>query len=292
MKYFLDSIRTLSYWKYALFSAEAVAKILTVVGTLYLFVELLDTFKIYKKDDYHSYALLIMLGISIVYVLLNRRPVSRVRYKAPKKDLTFEVLIGDLFEMPGEIIISSNSTFDTDIASGLISSESLQGQFALKVFNGQTAEIDRQIEASLSGESFTVNNTRPGKKKEYPIGTVARIDANGKHFYLLAMAHMMPTRNAYSDPRILDEALEGLWKNMAAKGERGDIAMPLVGTGRGRVAIPRKKIVEKIAQSFADASQQTIFSNKLTIVSRPEDAARFSLNLFQIRDYLSQSLHI
>lgn len=292
MRYFFDSVRTFSYWRYAIFSREAIAKVLAAVGALYLFVELLDTFKIYQKDKYHSYGLIVIFVAATFYVLATRRPVRRVRYKVPKKDLTFEVLIGDIFKMPGEIIISSNSTFDTDMATGLISPNSLQGQFALQLFSGQTVEIDRQIDVSLAGEGFTVNDTRPGKKNEYPIGTVARVDANGKRFYLLAMAHMQASGNAQSSPQILDDALQGLWKNMTAKGEHGDIVMPLLGTGRGRVAIPRKKIIEKIAQSFADASHDGIFSNKITIVCRPEDAARFSLNLFQVRDYLIQSLHV
>lgn len=292
MRYFFESIGTFSYWRYALFSREAMAKVLATVGALYLFVELLDTFKIYKKDQYYSYGLIIIVVVAIIYVLATRRPVRRVRYKIPKKDLTFEIVIADLFNMPGEIIISSNSTFDIDIASGLIASNSLQGQFTLQIFNGQTAEIDRQIDASLSGEAFTVNTARPGKKNEYPIGTVARINDGGRHYYLLAMAHMLSSGNAHSDAQILDDALEGLWKNMALKGERGNIVMPLIGTGRGRVAIPRRKVIEKIAQSFADASHDAIFSNKLTIVCRPEDVTSFSLNLFQVRDYLSQSLHI
>lgn len=292
MKYFFDSITTLSYWRYAIFSTEAAAKLLAAVGSLYLFVELMDTFKIYKKDEYHSYGIFVILAFAIVFVLTTRRPVMRVKFKVPKKDLTFVVMIGDIFEVPGEIVISSNSTFDTDLASGLIAANSLQGQFTLKVFNGQTAEIDRQIEKSLAGEAYKVVETRPGKKKEYPIGTVARIDAGGRSYYLLAMAHMEAGGNAFSNGRILDEALEGLWRNMAAKGERGDIVMPLIGTGRGRVAIPRKKIVEKIVQSFADGSQNIIFSNKLTIACRPEDASKFSINLFQIKDYLTQSLHV
>ena len=170
MKYFFDSILTFSYWRYALFSTEAAAKLLAAIGSLFLFVELLDTFKIYRKDEYHSYGILLIMAFAIAFVLATRRPVKRIRFKVPKKDLTFEVLIGDLFEMPGEIVVSSNSTFDTDLASGLIAANSLQGQFTLKVFNGQTDEIDRQIEKSLAGKHFQVVETRPGKKKEYAKG--------------------------------------------------------------------------------------------------------------------------
>lgn len=291
MKYFFESIRTRAYWRYALFSVEAIGKFLGVVGVLYLCVDLADAFNIYKKDRYSYYGLIILVLLALAYVLSTRRPLSRVSYKMPQKDFAVEVLIGDLFKIPGEVIISTSSTFDTDMASGLIAASSLQGQLATNYFNGQTTEVDRQIELSLAKESFIVNENRPGKKKEYPIGTVARVSSHSKNFYLVAMSHMDENRNAHSDLKMVDEALEKLWVNLASKAEVGDIVMPLMGTGRGRVAYPRKKMIERIAQSFTDACSERAFSNKLIIVVRPEDASKFSLNLFQVRDYLGQSLH-
>ena len=291
MRYFFESIRTRAYWRYALFSGEAIGKFFAVVGILYLCVDLADAFNIYKKDQHSYYGLIFLVVLALLYVLSTRRPLSRVSYKIPQKDFAVEVLIGDLFKIPGEVIISTSSTFDTDMSSGLIAVTSLQGQLATNYFNGQTTEIDRQIEMSLSGEQFTINERRPGKTKEYSIGTVARVSAHSKNFYLVAMSHMDENRNASSDLKMIYEALEKLWVNLASKAEVGDIVMPLMGTGRGRVAYPRKKIIERIAQSFADACNQRAFSNKLIIVVRPEDASKFSLNLFQVRDYLGQSLH-
>jgi hypothetical protein len=291
LRYFFESIRTLTYWRYALFSGEAIGKFFAVMGILYLCVDLADAFNIYKKDQYSYYGLIILVVLALMYVLSTRRPISRVSYKIPQKDFAVEVLIGDLFKIPGEVIISTSSTFDTDMSSGLIAVTSLQGQLATNYFNGQTTEIDRQIEVSLSREQFTINDKRPGKKKEYPIGTVARVSAHNKNFYLVAMSHMDENGNASSDLKMIDEALEKLWVNLASKAEIGNIVMPLMGTGRGRVAYPRKKMIERIAQSFTDACNQRAFSNKLIIVVRPEDASKFSLNLFQVRDYLGQSLH-
>jgi len=291
MKYWWESVRTTAYWRYALFSGEAIAKFFSALGVLYLLINLADTFKIYEKGQYSNYGILILIALAIIFVIFTRRPVSRVSYKVPKKDYTFEVKISDLFKESGEIIISSNTTFDTDMSSGLISTNSLQGQFATQFFNGQTIEIDRQIEESLASENYIEVDGKPGKRKKYPLGTVARVSAHGKNFYFLAMSDINSEGTAFSNVRMLDEALEGLWSNMARKGELGDVIMPLMGTGRGRVAIPRKKIIERIAQSFADASQEQVFSNKLSIIVRPEDASKFSLNLFQVRDYLSQSLN-
>lgn len=291
MKYFFESIRTKAYWRYALFSGEAVGKFFAIVGILYLCVDLADAFNIYKKDRHSYYGLIILVLLALAYVLSTRRPLSRISYKIPQKDFAVEVMIGDLFKVQGEVIISTSSTFDTDMSSGLIAVTSLQGQLATNYFNGQTTEIDRQIEQSLSKDQFTVNDKRPGKKKQYQIGTVARVNAHGKNFYLVAMSHLDENGNASSDLKMIDEALEKLWVNLASKAELGDIVMPLMGTGRGRVAYPRKKMIERIAQSFTDACNERAFSNKLIVVVRPEDASKFSLNLFQVRDYLGQSLH-
>jgi hypothetical protein len=292
MAYYWKSVRTWSYWSYALFSLEGGGKLLAALGVLYLFVEIADFFQVYKQDQYGHFGIFMLVALSVLWVLTTRRPVSRVRYKVPKKDLSFEVVIGDLFERPGELVISSNSTFDTDMSAGLIAPDSLQGQLAAKFFGGQTADIDRQIELSLKNEPFETNERRPGKKKEYPIGTVARVSAHGRNFYLVAMAHLNENGTAYSDVKMLDEALERLWPNMAKKAELGDMVIPAMGTGRGRVPLPRKKVIEKIAQSFAYASAENAFSNRLVIVVRPQDAEKFAINLFEVRDFLGMSLHI
>jgi hypothetical protein len=209
MRYWWDSVRTFSYWRYALLSGEAAVKFFSVLGVLFLIVELADTFQIYTRDKHSKFGLIVLVAMSVGFVLITRRPVSRVRYKVPKKDLTFEVKIGDVLDEPGEVVVSSNTTFDTDMRDGLISTNSLQGQVATQFFSRQTSEIDRQLEASLANEEYKENEERPGKKKEYALGDVARITAHGKNFYFVAMSFMNADGTAYSNAKMLDEALEG-----------------------------------------------------------------------------------
>ena len=292
MKYLYDSIKTWNYWRYALFSRAAIVNFFSVIGVLATCIELADTFKIYTKDQNSYYGFIILVVVALLYVLYSRRPISSVSYKIPHKDFSIEVWIDDLFNIPGEVIISTSSTFDTDMSNGLISVKSLQGQLATNYFKGQTTDIDRQIEDSLLNEQFITNSSRPGKKKEYPIGTVARVSSHDKNFYLVAMSHLDENRNASSDLKMIDDALDKLWVNLGTKAEIGDIIMPLMGTGRGRVPYPRFKMIERIAQSFTNACKQKAFSNKLIIVVRPEDASNFSLNLFKVRDYLGLSLYV
>lgn len=291
MKYFFKSIITFSFWKYALFSFEALAKLFASVGALYFFMEILDFLSIYTKDHYSKYAIFPIFLVAIAHVIFTRRPVKKVTYKVPQKDYIFEVKIGDIFSEAADVVISTNTTFDTAIANGLIAAESLQGQLALKLFQGNITEIDRQLDLSLQNLPHEIRVNAPGKDKEYPIGTVAKVMIPGKNFYFVAMSRLNDQGNAKSTLRDIEDALSGLWQYVNDQGDLRTLAIPLMGTGRGRIDLPRKKMIERIAQSFADASKFKTFSNKLTIMIRPEDAEKFGVNLFEIRDFLMRSLH-
>lgn len=291
MKYFLNSVTTWSFWRYALFSAEAIATIFAIVGAIWTFMELLDFLSIYSKGQYSQYAIVPILLASVVIVIATRRPVARITYRVPARDYTVEVKIGDIFKESGDVVISSSTTFDTDVASGLIAPDSLQGQFALRVFQSNTVAIDQQLDVGLKGIPSTKRADAPGKIHEYAIGTVAKVSVPGKNYYFVAMSRLNEHGTAMSTVRDVEDALEGVWKFVAAQGELRTLVLPLMGTGRGRLAVPRKKMIERIAQSFADASKEKVFSNRLVIMVRPEDAERFALNLFEVRDYLVRSLH-
>jgi hypothetical protein len=291
VRYFFRSICTFSFWRYALFSAEALSKLLATIGAIYLFMELMDFLHIYTKDQYSSLAIIPITVAALLFVIVTRRPVSRVTYKAPQRDYRFEVKIGDIFAENADIVISSSTTFDTDMSKGLIAVESLQGQLALQVFQGNTTEIDRQLSEGLRRYEHVLRADAKGKKEEYPIGTVSKVTAAGRIFYFVAMSRLNEHGTARSTLHDIDDALEGLWRFIGDQGELRNLAIPLLGTGRGRIELPRKKMIERIAQSFADASRDRIFSNKLTILVHPQDAENFGVNLFEVRDYLIRSLH-
>jgi Domain of unknown function (DUF6430) len=287
----LASYFTWSYWKYAVLSRQAGADFLAAAGALYLALELLDFFKIVQRESLPPSTFFLVLGTAVVWVLLTRRPVSRIAYKIPKKDFCYEIRIADLLDSKEDIVVSTNTTFDTDISDGLISPKSVQGQVLLRYFDGKTDELDKQIRKSLATQHFT-EAISPGNKKRYPIGTVAKVSAHGKNFYFLAMAELNEHGNASTDLGSIQKALAGLWNFIARRGEIGDLAIPPIGTGRGRLELPRKKIIEMIAQSFADASRERVFANKLAIVTSPDDASKHEVNLYELRDFLTLSLHV
>lgn len=291
MRYTLNSIKTWSFWRYALVSNAAIAKIFATLGVLYLFLEIIDFFGIYTKDQFSKFSIIPMFVLAIFYVVLTRRPITKISYKLPSKDYLIEVQIGDIFEGSNDVVISTATTFDTEMANGLIATDSLQGQVATKFFNSNTVEIDKQLEETLKNLDSKTRSDAPGKKKEFPIGTVAPIRSHGRTFYFVAMSRLSKNGTAGTSLREVEDALESLWKYILENGELKDLSIPLMGTGRGRTGFPRKKMAERIAQSFADGSKTKIFCNRIRIVIRPEDAEKFEVNLYEIRDYLMQSLH-
>lgn len=290
MKYFFKSIATYSFWRYALLSGEALAKLLATVGALYLFMEILDFLGIYTKDRYSSYAIIPIIIFGILYVVITRRPITRISYKMPGRDYVVEVRIGDIFTGTNDVVVSTNTTFDTSMSDGLIATDSLQGQVATRFFQSNTDEIDKQLQSDLSKVSGTSRVDAPGKNVEYPIGTVARVKGHGRTFYFVAMSRLNAQGTASATIREVEDALSSLWAFILTHGELKDLSVPLMGTGRGRTGYPRKKMSERIAQSFSDGSKDQVFSSKLSIVIRPEDAENFGVNLYQIRDYLVQGL--
>lgn len=288
--YFWHSVRTWSYWKYALFSLNAGKAFLSSLGTIWLFLEMLRFFRIINQSDIPKYGIFCAIFFSIFIVIIIRRPIAKICYKLKRKDMSIEVVISDLFSIEGQKIISTNTTFDTETENGLIAADSLQGQFAKKYFPENIKKLDQEIEQALDGRNYSAVENPLRKNKRYDIGTVAKIMVRQEIFYLLAMGELNRNGTAETSLPFIRTTLDKLWHFISSEGENYPVVIPLLGTGRGRITTSRKKMIEIHAQSFINASKDRIFSNKLIITIWPDDAKNFEINLLEIKDYLTHSL--
>jgi hypothetical protein len=280
MKYIFNSIFSRAYWRY-IFSLEGLKSILAIFGIIWLIVETLDFFHVYTRDKYASFAFFIFLILSVVISIFLKRPIKSISLAFPEHDFTIEVRIANLFDLSGATMISTNTIFEADVAAGKIAVDSLQGQFTAKYYTGNQNELIK----SINEELVLINSPSP-----YPIGTTIPIHTHGKTFYFTAMAELGPGGNASSSLSQVQDALNGLWEYVKHRGELIELVVPIIGTGRGRVKISRKKMIAQIAESFVKASAQSKFSEKLIIAVRPEDAQNFGINLYDIKDHLNHVL--
>lgn len=263
---------------------------MAVVAGIWTFVDILDSFKCIDKKELSLYWLIPLFLIGLLSVIFTRRPVKKIKYKYPGQDLTIEVTIDDLFNVPGQKIISTNTTFDTDISNGIISLNSLQGQFTQKFYPGDLPKLDAELNQGLYGLTHTAVQKQAGKTARYDFGTTVKIKLADQYFYWFAMADLNANNTARTNLNNVTKALDGLWEFIADKGEKLDTVIPLIGSGLGRLTTSRKKLIAIIAQSFINASENQIFSNKLIIVVHPNDITKSGLNLFEVKDLLQHYL--
>lgn len=290
MNYHLRSFKTKSYWIYVICSIDSLKTFVAVVGGAWMTIDILDSFNYLIKKKLSPYCLPVLLLSGVLSVIFSRRPLRRITYKYPGQDLTIEVCIGNIFDIPGQKIISTNTTFDTDTSNGIISLNSLQGQFTEKYFPGELQKLDGELDRGLIDIPSKPGKKKPGKNRSFDFGTTVKIKLLDQYFYWFAMADLNSSNTAITTLRNVNASLEGLWSFISTKGEKLDTVIPLIGTGLGRLTTSRKKIIAIIAQSFISASEDQIFANKLTIVVHPSDIEKSGLNLFEVKDLLHHYL--
>lgn len=280
MSYFWDSLKTKAYWRYAVFSSSGLKSVLAIFGSIYLLIEFADFFSIYTRDEYASYAWIIVIIVSFAISIIYRRPIGSVQIRVPNKDYQIEVRVGDLFDSTGAVVISTNTDFEADVAGGKIDPSSLQGQFTQKYFAGAQDELVDQLSKELAAHG----------DPPFSMGTVVPIQSHGQVFYFCAMAKMGDGGNASTTLHQIGRALNGLWEHLQASGDLQELSMPLMGKGRGRITDNHERVIEQIVGSFVEASQRNQFAHRLSIVVHPSDARRYELNLWEIKDRLDRAV--
>lgn len=235
----------------------------------------------------HNWILFILVCL-IISLLYNRRKTS---YKGRPNgdDLQIKVNVKDLFAIKANsYVIPTNTIFRTIMDGEYISPKSVQGAFQLKYFKDNASVLSSLISDSLNqqgikGEDYSDFH---GSAKKYPIGTVAKIDYNGKHFYWVAINDI----NEYGKPKNqniqnVSIALNGLLETINTIGHCDDLALPLLGTGRAAI---KEATIEKVAETIIDLFLRSSnkISRNITICVNPRDYIEGKAELEKIGKYL------
>ena len=208
-----------------------------------------------------------------------------VSQKLRATDIVIEIQVGDMFNTDGAFVISTSTTFDTDMS--LIPEDSVQGQFAQRYYYDNTEHLDHDIEKELEGREYDViEDNRRGKKNRYEIGTVVKLQPQKQVTYLVAAADM---NEHGKDSGSLEDMKEGwgdLWDYIRERGELVPLVMPVLGTGHARINVPREDMIREIISSFIAACSEKKFCEKLTIVVWQKDYREHDINLQKLGDYL------
>ena len=284
----LRLVRSSNFWKYCFSPKKAARSVLEVYGTLWLALEITDFF--FKSvSTWVSGRSAYFFALGILYGLFKARPRNNIRARILGKDIVVEILIGDIFKFQGSIAVPANTTFDTDMYTQIISNKSIQGQFTQKYY-GNVGHLDHDLNFALKDEAFETipqNTNLKRKNKKFPIGTVAKLSAQGRTAYLFAMAHLNDHHVAHSSLDELNEALAKLWAFIRHKGECDTILIPVIGTVHARINESRETIIKESVASFIAASHDQMFCQKLQIVIYHKDFVENEINISELSEYLT-----
>ena len=228
---------------------------------------------------------------SLAYGIWKSWPASVVRRQIDGTDIHIAIRIGDIFSQEGALIVGTNTTFDTTMHDGVISPESIQGQFTSKYFETRISQLDKQLDDVLDSnqilEDLTPEKKGYGKRKVYPLGTVVPVNAsNNRKAYFFAMAHLNAHRTAQVEPQAFLDALPHLWNGIRDRGGMEDLLCPLLGARHGRLKAKRVALIGEVVRSFIVANRDGKLADNMTIVVTPDDMKQGGVDLKEMENLL------
>jgi len=281
----LHAFLSKNYWKYLFSPLRALQSLLSAFGALWLIVEVSSFFSNEWAINIKSYWYIFFI-IGIVCAVWQSRPILTIQQRLRGRDVIIEICIGDFFDCGGDYIISSNSSFDTDIHNCLITLKSIQGQFTQKFYKNTThldSDIAKALECACCIEE---NYDKKGKNNIYEIGTVARLSIDKRNIYFLAIANMSNSGTASTTYENLQNSLAKLWDYIGEHGDISPLVTSVLGTGLARLEMPREEIIKEIIKSFIAANSSKRFTERLTIVIHPSDYSKYDINIKELNEFL------
>ncbi|MEU7960562.1 macro domain-containing protein [Micromonospora humida] len=256
---------------------------------------LLQTYQaIWNRSIYPRRELMVAFVVvvaAVAYGVARAWPPTPVRRRLTHPDCSIRIIAGDLFDQTrSHLVVGFTDTFDTDTGDDrIINRGSVQGQFLTRIYDDDRARLDMDLDAALAGVAPVGVLTRQekplGKRTRYPVGTVATLGTPQRLFFCVGYSAMSPDLVAQSGPDELWHSLGRLWAEAHRRGQRGGIAMPVVGAGLARVdAVQRPTLIKLILLSFVAASRQRVISRELSIIVPPGEFAE--LDRLELQEFL------
>ena len=196
-----------------------------------------------------------------------------------------QIVEGDLFDQSTNLVIGMTTTFDTE-GPHIISDSSVQAQFLARVYSGDLAALDSALSEALREVDPVGQRAKPGKQIVYPIGTVASIRLQRRHFYCVALAEMDNFNSAHATVAGLWNSLDSLWDVVRRTSNGDPVAIPVLGGGQSKLSqvLPARDAIRLIALSFTLASRAARVCQRLDIVVRKQDVQ--NLDILELRTFL------
>ena len=257
------------HWKTSL--KDIVNRGLWFLGSIWLIISLIDFFfkqsnPLPKNPDIFW---IVCFG-SLLLAILTTTPPIKFTERIQGKDVTITILIGDIFSQFGDMVLSTNSTFDTTLTEDFISPNSIQGQLTLREYD-KIEHLDQEISDKLKGIDCIYTHSRScSKNDQYEIGTIIKLNHRSNfRSYWVAMADVNESGKPTGKFENLQICLEGLWRYIGTNGHMTRLNIPILGSGKTGINENRFTILQEIIFfSLPILKNKKLLKNLLSVFTR------------------------
>lgn len=128
-----------------------------------------------------------------------------------------ELVVGDILKDSDNMVIPSNTFFDT--SRQIISSKSIQGQLVNRKYDGCLADLNDGIKVALENskmEGKFVSEKVVGNQIKYPLNTILAVSksslSDSQRFYLLALCDFTNEGDIIKDKTNIHDSINSIWK--------------------------------------------------------------------------------
>lgn len=216
-------------------------------------------------------SLLVFCLFYVAYRCLRWHRLSYIQHKYSNLETCVVVKSANLFEEDCSIVIGVDSNFSANLSSGVVSPDTVHGQWLSSLDSDDLASVKAQIECLRS---------RPSTFGDRALC----VSVHGVRYFLLAYSTFNQFNRAQSTVAQLQNSLIDLWECIRELGETRPVAISLVGLGLSRLRLTAAESVTLIVSSYLLAQKESFISSEL-IICVSEDRAH-DLDWLSVQDLL------
>lgn len=266
-------------WSVVVDTASVLGFLSIIIAVIEFFPSLAPLSVVLKENS----SLVTIGSAALIYALVKNRPRNDFLFKVNNRDVEIALKIGSIEKTQSAYIVPVNSEFDMDLNGSVKSATSVKSMIIKKFFAGDSSMIQKRINQELKSKAYLTQ--KDGGK--YKIGTTVRIETEDRKnvFYFVVNSHKLNDKRVEASEDSLAITLSGLWSYISTHGAKEQIAVPLLGTGNGRMKMPREEVYKEIVRSFIASCSGKSYCEKLTIVIRDEDVSKCQINIEELVEF-------
>jgi hypothetical protein len=267
----VQDARHAGYWR------ELGSGFLAVVGVIAMGVTLVAAFLPKLLSDNR---LLAVSGFLIAATFAFVRAWPRTIRQEYEAGFFIEVCVGDILDEKSVVVIGMCDTFE--VSSPRTSPSSLQGQFLVRTWSGDSEGLLTALEIGLGSVDETQTEDSGSALGTYPIGTVVPVRKNKTLYLCVAYSSMDSHSNTRASLEGMTQSLFSVWSAANRYSNGAEIAIPLVGQQQSRLnALPPEAALRLISLTFVLRSNSERVGLGLRIVLAPNAARRLDVREFK-----------